>query len=122
MSQVGRISKIAGPLVVAKGMQGVRMYEVCKVGNEELIGEVNRVEEDMSFIQVYEETAGIRPGEKVVATGTSLSLELGPGLMGQLFDGIQRPLPAMKEASGDFIRRGISVSALSKDKKWQYYR
>ncbi|MFX0097402.1 MAG: V-type ATP synthase subunit A [Candidatus Hodarchaeota archaeon] len=120
MSQVGRIIKIAGPLVVAKGMQGVRMYEVCKVGNEELIGEVNRVEEDMSFIQVYEETAGIRPGEKVVATGTSLSLELGPGLLGQLFDGIQRPLPAMKEASGDFIRRGILVSALSKDKKWQF--
>ncbi|MFX0069191.1 MAG: V-type ATP synthase subunit A [Promethearchaeota archaeon] len=120
MSQVGRIIKIAGPLVVAKGIQGVRMYEVCKVGNEELIGEVNRVEEDMSFIQVYEETAGIRPGEKVAATGTSLSLELGPGLLGQLFDGIQRPLPAIMEASGDFIRRGILVSALSKDKKWQF--
>lgn len=120
MSRAGRIVKIAGPLVVAKGMPSVKMYEVCRVGNEELIGEVNRVEGDKSFIQVYEETAGIRPGEKVLATGSSLSLELGPGLLGQLFDGIQRPLPGIKEASGDFIRRGISVSALSKDKKWKF--
>ncbi|MHA1835725.1 MAG: V-type ATP synthase subunit A, partial [Candidatus Odinarchaeia archaeon] len=120
MERIGEIIKIAGPLVTAKGIPGVKMYEVCKVGEEQLIGEVNRVEGDLCYIQVYEETAGIKPGEKVIGTGQPLSLELGPGLIGQMFDGIQRPLPAIKEVAGDFITRGINVNALPRDEKWKF--
>jgi V/A-type H+-transporting ATPase subunit A len=120
MERTGVIVRIAGPLITAEGIPGVKMYEVCKVGEQELIGEVNRVEGDLSYIQVYEETAGIKPGEKVVGTGQPLSLELGPGLIGQMFDGIQRPLPEIKSAAGDFITRGISVNALPRNKKWKF--
>jgi V/A-type H+-transporting ATPase subunit A len=96
------------------------MYEVCKVGNEGLIGEVNRVLGDVCTIQVYEETSGIRPGENVTATGRPLSVELGPGLIGQIFDGIQRPLPRIKEAVGDFIKRGVSAEALPRSRQWDF--
>ncbi|MHA1410066.1 MAG: V-type ATP synthase subunit A [Candidatus Odinarchaeia archaeon] len=120
MERIGEVVKIAGPLVTAKGIPGVKMYEVCKVGEEELIGEVNRVEGDLAYIQVYEETAGIKPGEKVIGTGRPLSLELGPGLIGQMFDGIQRPLPSIEKVAGDFITRGVTVNALPRDKKWKF--
>lgn len=120
MERVGEIIGISGPLITAKGIPGVKMYEVCKVGDEELIGEVNRVEGDLCYIQVYEETAGIKPGEKVVGTGAPLSLELGPGIIGQIFDGIQRPLPQIKKIAGDFITRGINIPALDRTKKWKF--
>ncbi|WEU41020.1 MAG: V-type ATP synthase subunit A [Candidatus Odinarchaeum yellowstonii] len=120
MERVGEIIRIAGPLITAKGIPGVKMYEVCKVGEQELIGEVNRVEGDICYIQVYEETAGIKPGEKVIGTGEPLSVELGPGLIGQIFDGIQRPLPLIKTIAGDFITRGITVPALDRTKKWRF--
>jgi V/A-type H+-transporting ATPase subunit A len=96
------------------------MFEVCKVGGEELIGEVNRIVGDRAYIQVYEETSGLKPGETVVATGTSLDVELGPGLVGSIFDGIQRPLPSIKEQVGDFITRGVTADPLPTDKKWPF--
>ncbi|MBS7248080.1 MAG: V-type ATP synthase subunit A [Candidatus Freyarchaeota archaeon] len=117
---MGKIVRVSGPVVEAEGLIGVQMYEVCMVGEERLIGEVNRVEGDRATIQVYEETSGLKPGEPVIATGMPLSAELGPGLIGQIFDGIQRPLPRIKEATGDFIRRGAIAEALPRDKKWHF--
>lgn len=105
----GRIERVAGPVVVASHMLGARMYELVKVGSAGLIGEVIRVEADTATIQVYEETTGIKPGEMVERTGNPLSVELGPGLVNQFFDGTQRPLPVLFEKGGAFIRRGISA-------------
>ncbi len=119
-TRIGNIQRIAGPLIEADGLLGVTMFEVCRVGGEELIGEVNRIVGDRAFIQVYEETSGLKPGEKVVATGTSLDVELGPGLVGSIFDGIQRPLPIIKEQVGDFITRGVTAEPLPRDKKWSF--
>jgi len=96
------------------------MYEVVRVGHQQLIGEVIEVGEEEFTAQVYEETSGIAPGEPVVATGDSLSVELGPGLLGSIYDGIQRPLPDLRELSGDFITRGLSVEGLNKEKKWEF--
>ncbi|MFW9830301.1 MAG: V-type ATP synthase subunit A [Candidatus Thorarchaeota archaeon] len=117
---MGTIQRIAGPLIEADGLLGVTMFEVCRVGAEELIGEVNRVVGSRAYIQVYEETSGLKPGEKVAATGTSLDVELGPGLVGSIFDGIQRPLPSIKDEVGDFITRGVSANPLPIDKKWEF--
>ncbi len=119
-TRIGYIQRIAGPLIEADGLPGVTMFEVCRVGSEELIGEVNRVVGDRAYIQVYEETSGLKPGEKVIATGTSLDVELGPGLVGSIFDGIQRPLPYIKEQVGDFITRGVTAVPLPEDKAWNF--
>lgn len=119
-TRIGNIQRIAGPLIEADGLLGVTMFEVCRVGSEELIGEVNRVVGDRAFVQVYEETSGLKPGEKVVATGTSLDVELGPGLVGSIFDGIQRPLPSIKDQVGDFITRGVTAPPLPVDKQWSF--
>jgi V/A-type H+-transporting ATPase subunit A len=119
-TRIGKIQRIAGPLIEADGLSGVTMFEVCKVGKEQLIGEVNRIVADRAYIQVYEETAGLKPGEEVTATGIPLSVELGPGLVGSIFDGIQRPLPRIKEAVGDFITRGVTAPPLSEDKEWHF--
>ena len=119
-TRTGNIQRIAGPLIEADGLLGVTMFEVCRVGREELIGEVNRVVGDRAYIQVYEETSGLKPGEAVVATGTSLDVELGPGLIGSIFDGIQRPLPSIKDQVGDFITRGVTAPPLPEDKKWTF--
>jgi V/A-type H+-transporting ATPase subunit A len=116
----GRIFKISGPVVEAEGMIGAKMFDVVRVGSEGLIGEVIRLGGDLASIQVYEDTAGIRPGEKVVNTGTPLSAELGPGLATSIFDGIQRPLEIIQEQSGNFIRRGVVTEALDKKKKWKF--
>jgi len=118
--RIGKIIRVTGPVIEAEGLSGIQMYEVCRVGDEELIGEVNRVEGSNATIQVYEETTGLKPGEKVVATGAPLSVELGPGLIGQIFDGIQRPLPILKEQTGDFIHRGVLAKALPRGKKWKF--
>ena len=116
----GRIERVAGPVVAASHMLGARMYELVKVGSTGLIGEVIRVEADTATIQVYEETTGIKPGETVERTGKPLSVELGPGLINQFFDGTQRPLPILLDKAGAFIRRGISAPALDRTKKWEF--
>ncbi len=116
----GTIRRIAGPLIEADGLPGVSMFEVCKIGKEQLIGEVNRVVGDRAYIQCYETTEGLKPGEPVLATGTSLDVELGPGLMGAIYDGIQRPLPIIKAKTGDFITRGVTASPLPEDKPWAF--
>ena len=117
---MGRIIRVTGPLVVADGMEGSKMYEVVRVGEMGLIGEIIRLEGDKAVIQVYEETAGIKPGEPVEGTGSSLSVELGPGLLTSMYDGIQRPLEKLRELSGDFIARGLTAPALPRDKKWHF--
>jgi len=116
----GKIERVAGPVVVASGMLGARMYELVKVGNSGLIGEIIRVESDRATIQVYEETTGIKPGETVLRTGRPLSVELGPGLINQFFDGTQRPLPVLLKQAGAFISRGVSAPALDRKKKWEF--
>ncbi len=116
----GKIYRISGALVVAKGLEGVRMNEVVRVGEERLVGEVIRIAEDFAFIQVYEDTSGLRVGEVVERTGESLAVELGPGLLGQAFDGIQRPLDQIRALKGDFIERGVDIPALPRDKKWYF--
>ncbi len=117
---MGKIIRVTGPLVVADDMKGSKMYEVVKVGEMGLIGEIIRLEGDKAVIQVYEETAGIKPGEPVIGTGASLSVELGPGLLTSIYDGIQRPLEILRKKSGDFIARGLTAPALPRDKKWHF--
>ncbi|HLC47727.1 MAG TPA: V-type ATP synthase subunit A [Candidatus Norongarragalinales archaeon] len=114
------LSKISGPVVQATGMLGAQINEIVKVGENELMGEIIALRYDRASIQVYEETSGLRPGEKVERTHAALSLELGPGLLSSIFDGIQRPLESIREKSGDFIARGISVPALDRKKKWKF--
>jgi V/A-type H+-transporting ATPase subunit A len=116
----GKIERVAGPVVVASSMLGASMYELVKVGSAGLIGEVIRVEADRATIQVYEETTGIKPGEAVERTGKPLSVELGPGLVNQFFDGTQRPLPVLLDRAGAFIRRGVTAPALDRKKKWKF--
>jgi len=120
MTAEGKIIKIAGPVITADGMRGTQMYEMVKVGDDKLIGEIIELEGDTATIQVYEETAGMKPGEVVESTGGPLSVELGPGIIGSIFDGIQRPLETIKLAVGDYIERGVDVPALPKDKKWTF--
>ncbi|MCQ2976745.1 MAG: ATP synthase subunit A [archaeon] len=116
----GNIIKIAGPVIVADGMRGTQMYEVVRVGDSKLIGEIIELEGDTATIQVYEETAGLKPGEKVESTGGPLSVELGPGVMGCIYDGIQRPLEVIRELTGDYIARGVDVPSIDRDKKWTF--
>jgi len=116
----GVIVRISGPVVEAEGMTGAQMHEMVMVGKENLRGEIIRIEKDHAVIQVYENTSGLRPGEKVKGTGKPLSVELGPGLIGNIFDGTQRPLEVLAERTGVFIRRGINVPALPRDKKWHF--
>ena len=116
----GRIIRISGPVVEADGMRGAKMYDVVRVGEENLIGEIIRLNEDNAIIQVYEDTNGLKPGEKVITTGMPLSVELGPGLLTNIYDGIQRPLPDIVKETGDFIKRGVEVPALDRKKKWHF--
>lgn len=117
---IGIITKVSGPLIVAKNVQDVQMYDVVKVSEKGLIGEVIELRGDRASIQVYEETAGIGPGEPVYSTGEPLSVELGPGLMESIFDGIQRPLAVIYESSGDRIPLGIDLPRLDREKKWEF--
>ncbi|CBZ04523.1 V-type ATP synthase subunit A [Clostridium botulinum] len=118
--KTGRVLKISGPLVVAEGMEEANIYDVVKVGEKRLIGEIIEMREDRASIQVYEETAGLAPGDPVVTTGEPLSVELGPGLIEAMFDGIQRPLNVIKDKAGDFITKGVEVHSLDRDKKWHF--
>lgn len=117
----GRIVRINGPLVVADNMKNAQMYEVVEVGEPRLIGEITRIEGDRAFIQVYEDTSGIKPNEPVYRTGAPLSIELGPGLIGKIFDGLQRPLDSIKELTkSPFIARGIKVPSVDRKTKWHF--
>ena len=116
----GVIRKVAGPLIVADGMESVQMFDVVRVSEQRLIGEVIELRGDEASIQVYEETAGLGPGEPVYGTGEPLSVELAPGLIEGIFDGIQRPLNVIYEAAGDRITRGIDLPKLNREKKWNF--
>ncbi len=115
----GEIYRVAGPVVTIQGIKP-KMYDVVKVGHEGLMGEVIRIQGDKATVQVYEDTSGIKPGEPVENTGMSLSVELGPGLLESIYDGIQRPLKVLQEKMGDFIQRGVSANGLDRDKKWDF--
>jgi V/A-type H+-transporting ATPase subunit A len=117
---IGRIVKVAGPLVVAEGLTDAKMYEVVRVGRERLVGEVIVLDGDLASIQVYEETSGLGPGDPVEGTGEPLSVELGPGLIGSIYDGIQRPLEAIQQRWGAYIRRGVEAPALNRARKWRF--
>jgi len=116
----GYVVRVAGPLVTAKGLDKPMMYEVVRVGELKLFGEIIGIEKDLVYIQVYEDTNGLRPGETVEPTGQLLSVELGPGLTNNIFDGIQRPLERLREESGEFLARGFSVNALDRQRKWHF--
>ena len=116
----GKIIKVSGPLVVASGMEDANVYDVVEVSKDKLIGEVIEMRGDKASIQVYEETTGIGPGDEVYTTGAPLSVELGPGMIEQMFDGIQRPLVGLRDEAGDFLKRGVIVNPLNREKKWEF--
>jgi V/A-type H+-transporting ATPase subunit A len=115
----GEIFRVAGPVVTATGLRP-RMYDVQYVGDEQLLGEVIQIKGEKTIIQVYEDTSGVRPGEAVVDTGAPLVVELGPGLLGSIYDGVQRPLPSLQKGMGDFILRGVKLPGLSREKTWTF--
>jgi V/A-type H+-transporting ATPase subunit A len=116
----GRIVKVSGPLVVAEGMSGSKMYDVVRVSEKRIIGEIIELKEDFASIQVYEETGGIGPGEPVYPTGEPLSVELGPGLIESIYDGIQRPLDLIEKMVGNYIERGVSLPGLDRERVWKF--
>ncbi|MBQ6023826.1 MAG: V-type ATP synthase subunit A [Clostridia bacterium] len=118
---IGRIIKVAGPLVIAEGMRDANMFDVVRVSEKRLIGEIIEMHGDRASVQVYEETAGLGTGEKVESTGLPLSVELGPGLIKGIFDGIQRPLEKIREKTGNNLTRGVEVPSLDRDVKWHFY-
>lgn len=120
MVSKGEIVWISGPAIKASGMSEAKMYETVEVGNDRLVGEIIRLTGDVAFVQVYESTSGLKPGEPVIGTGQPLSVTLGPGMMGRIYDGLQRPLDELAKISGAFIERGVSVPPISKDKKWHF--
>lgn len=117
--ETGKLLRIAGPVVVASGINA-KMYDLVRVGNEGLMGEVIQIDGEKTTIQVYEDTSGIKPGEPVANTGKPLSVKLGPGLLTSIYDGIQRPLPVLSQKMGDYIQRGVSASGLDESKKWDF--
>ncbi|HEC88259.1 MAG TPA: V-type ATP synthase subunit A, partial [Thermoplasmata archaeon] len=116
----GKIVNVAGPVVKAKEMKGAKMYDLVKVGEEGLIGEIIELKGDRATIQVYEDTTGLKPGESVINTGMPLAVELAPGLLTSIYDGIQRPLPKIMDKTGEYIQRGVEVDAIDRKKKWEF--
>ena len=116
----GTIIKVSGPLVVAENMRDANMFDVVRVSNSRLIGEIIEMHGDRASIQVYEETSGLGTGEPVETTGEPLSVELGPGLIGSIFDGIQRPLDDIMAICGNNLDRGVEVASLKRNKKWNF--
>ena len=119
MLNTGTIYGINGPVIYLKGNTGFRMSEMVYVGKQKLVGEVIALDKDRTTIQVYEETTGLRPGEEVVASGNAVSVTLAPGILNNIFDGIERPLERIAETGGAFITRGVSVDSLDREKKWK---
>ncbi len=118
--KVGRIIKVSGPLVVAEGMDEANVYDVVQVSHDKLVGEIIEMRGDRASIQVYEDTIGIGPGDPVYTTGEPLSVELGPGIIEAMFDGIQRPLDPLRAVAGDFLERGVDLPSLNREKKWKF--
>ena len=118
----GKIVKVSGPLVVASGMKSAQVYDVVLVGDKHIIGEIIELRDDLASIQVYEETAGVGPGEPVVLTKEPLSVELGPGLIESIYDGIQRPLTNIFNEHGSFIPVGVQTDKLDRTKKWNFIK
>lgn len=118
--KTGTVVKVSGPLVIAEGMRNANMFDVVRVSNKHLIGEIIEMHGDRASIQVYEETSGLGPGESVVSTGMPMSVELGPGLISTIYDGIQRPLESLYRVSGNNIQRGVEVPSLDREKKWDF--
>ena len=116
----GTIKKVAGPLVIAEGMRDANMFDVVRVSSQRLIGEIIEIHGDEASIQVYEETSGLGPGEPVESMGVPMSVELGPGLITSIYDGIQRPLDDIMKISGNNLKRGVEVASLKRDKKWEF--
>ena len=116
----GTIKKVAGPLVIAEGMRDANMFDVVRVSNQRLIGEIIEIHGDQASVQVYEETSGLCPGEPVESTEMPLSVELGPGLITSIYDGIQRPLDDIMKIAGNSLKRGVEVPSLKRDKKWKF--
>ena len=116
----GTIKKVAGPLVIAQGMRDANMYDVVRVSNQRLIGEIIEMHGDEASIQVYEETSGLGPGEPVESMEVPMSVELGPGLIASIYDGIQRPLDDIMRVSGNNLKRGVEVPSLKRDLKWEF--
>ncbi|MBO1678382.1 V-type ATP synthase subunit A [Bittarella massiliensis (ex Durand et al. 2017)] len=116
----GTIKKVAGPLVIAEGMRDANMFDVVRVSEQHLIGEIIEMHGDLASIQVYEETSGLGPGEPVESTGSPMSVELGPGLIGSIFDGIQRPLDDIMKATGNNLQRGVSIPSLKRADRWTF--
>ncbi len=117
---IGKVGRVVGPVVEAREVAGVEMLEMVFVGDERLVGEVVRIRGDAAWIQVYEDTTGLRPGTPVYGKGEPLSVELGPGLLGGIYDGVQRPLDVLRAQSGDFISKGIHVTALDRERRWEF--
>jgi V/A-type H+/Na+-transporting ATPase subunit A len=120
MMKEGTVIRVTGPVVTSQGLEGARMFDVVRVGELGLVGEVIKLQGGTATLQIYEDTTGVRPGEKVINTGQALSVELGPGLLTSIYDGIQRPLNVLREQSGDFISRGLVIPALDEKKKWDF--
>ncbi|MDD7305069.1 MAG: V-type ATP synthase subunit A [Peptoniphilaceae bacterium] len=116
----GEITKVSGPLIEAKGLSDANIYDVVEVSDDKLIGEIIEMRGDVASIQVYEETTGIGPGDVVVSTGRPLSVELGPGMLEKMYDGIQRPLEKLEEMAGEFLKRGVTSKPLDREKKWEF--
>jgi len=116
----GKVISVAGPVVKAKGMEGAKMYDLVKVGEEKLVGEIIELKGNVATIQVYEDTTGLKPGDAVINTGMPLAVELAPGLLAGIYDGIQRPLPKIMDRVGDYIKRGVEISAIDRKKKWEF--
>ncbi len=116
----GRIEWVSGPAIKASGMSAAKMYETLEVGDEKLIGEIIRLQGDLAWVQVYESTSGVKPGEPVIGTGLPLSVSLGPGMIGKIYDGLQRPLDVIAQKSGSFIRRGVTANSISLEQKWDF--
>ena len=116
----GKIKKVAGPLVIADGMRDANMYDVVRVSERRLIGEIIEMHGDQASVQVYEETSGLAPGAPVESTGMPLSVELGPGIISSIYDGIQRPLDDIMKISGNNLKRGVEVPSLKRNLKWEF--
>ena len=116
----GKVIKVSGPLVVADGLADANVSDVVRVGSQQLIGEILNMTGDSASIQVYEETSGLGPGAEVITTGLPMSVELGPGMLENIYDGIQRPLPEIRDLTGETIARGVNVPALNRTKIWEF--
>src|SRR5580693_5686727 len=117
---MGVIGRVSGPVVIAEGLTGAKMFDVVCVGTLGLVGEIIRLVGETATVQVYEDTTGVRPGDKVENTGQALSVELGPGLLTSIYDGVQRPLDVLKKNLGDFITRGFAAAPLDEKKVWEF--